>query len=150
MPLFLSFLPGLSPILLVVLPMPQLKTSVIFKPTRELVCCVVVDHIDFSTVHLFFLCCIFAGIYAGLVGSSTLLAFTRAILFFYICIRAAKKLHNITFSAVLRMPTRFFDINPIGMYAQDIHVQYMYVHYMHVHSMYVCVYTIYIITVKPP
>jgi hypothetical protein len=28
---------GLSPILLVVLPMPQLKTSVIFKPTRELV-----------------------------------------------------------------------------------------------------------------
>jgi ABC-type multidrug transport system fused ATPase/permease subunit len=54
------------------------------------------------------------GIYAGLVGSSTLLAFTRAILFFYICIRAAKKLHNITFSAVLRMPTRFFDINPIG------------------------------------
>ena len=54
------------------------------------------------------------GIYAGLVGSAMLLSFARAILFFYVCVRAAKKLHNKMFTAVMRVPVRFFDVNPIG------------------------------------
>ena len=57
---------------------------------------------------------IFAGIYAGLVGSAMIMSFARAILFFYVCVRAAKKLHNKMLTAVLRVPVRFFDVNPIG------------------------------------
>ena len=43
-----------------------------------------------------------------------IMSFARAILFFYVCVRAAKKLHNKMFTAVLRVPMRFFDVNPIG------------------------------------
>ena len=43
-----------------------------------------------------------------------IMSFARAILFFYICVRAAKKLHNEMLTAVLRVPVRFFDINPAG------------------------------------
>ena len=38
----------------------------------------------------------------------------RSVLFFYICVNAAKILHNRMFGAVLRAPIRFFDTNPIG------------------------------------
>ena len=56
----------------------------------------------------------FTGIYAGLVGSAMIMSFARAILFFYVCVRAAKKLHNKMLTAVLRVPVRFFDVNPAG------------------------------------
>lgn len=45
-----------------------------------------------------------------------LMSFARAILFFYICVRAAKKLHSKMLTAVLKVPLRFFDINPSGMF----------------------------------
>ena len=38
----------------------------------------------------------------------------RSVLFFYVCVNAAKILHNRMFGAVLRAPIRFFDTNPIG------------------------------------
>ena len=61
--------------------------------------------------HLFL---VSTGIYAGLVGSAMIMSFARAILFFYVCVRAAKKLHNKMLTAVLRVPVRFFDVNPAG------------------------------------
>ena len=55
-----------------------------------------------------------AEIYSGLVGTASILSVTRSVLFFYVCVNAAKILHNRMFGAVLRAPIRFFDINPIG------------------------------------
>ena len=49
-----------------------------------------------------------------------IMSFARAILFFYICVRAAKKLHNEMLTAVLRVPVRFFDINPAGKFVSCI------------------------------
>ena len=55
-----------------------------------------------------------AEIFSGLVGTASILSVTRSVLFFYVCVNAAKILHNRMFGAVLRAPIRFFDINPIG------------------------------------
>ena len=57
-----------------------------------------------------------AEIFSGLVGAASILSLTRSVLFFYICVNAAKILHNRMFGAVLRAPIRFFDTNPIGTY----------------------------------
>ena len=55
-----------------------------------------------------------AEIYSGLVGSAVLLSILRAVLFYFLCVNAARKLHNMMFGAILRAPVRFFDRNPIG------------------------------------
>jgi len=55
-----------------------------------------------------------AEIYSGLVGTASILSVTRSVLFFYVCVNAAKILHNRMFGAVLRAPIRFFDTSPIG------------------------------------
>ena len=55
-----------------------------------------------------------AEIYSGLVGATFVLSVTRSVLFYYVCVNAARILHNRMFGAVLRAPIRFFDINPIG------------------------------------
>ena len=60
------------------------------------------------------MCSTHLGVYGGLVLITMLMAFCRALLFFYVAIRSAKKLHNQMFGAILRVPMRFFDINPIG------------------------------------
>ena len=52
--------------------------------------------------------------YSGLVGSAVLLSILRAVLFYFLCVNAARKLHNSMFGAILRAPVRFFDRNPIG------------------------------------
>ena len=56
----------------------------------------------------------FAEIYSGLVGTAFILSVTRSAVFFYVCVNAARILHNRMFGAVLRAPIRFFDTNPIG------------------------------------
>ena len=55
-----------------------------------------------------------AEIYSGLVGTASILSVTRSVLFYYVCVNAAKVLHNRMFGAVLRAPIRFFDTSPIG------------------------------------
>ena len=55
-----------------------------------------------------------AEIYSGLVGAASILSVTRSVLFFYVCVNAARILHNRMFGSVLRAPIRFFDTSPIG------------------------------------
>ena len=55
-----------------------------------------------------------AEVYSGLVSSAIVLSITRAVLFYYLCVNAARNLHNKMFGAVLRAPVRFFDRNPVG------------------------------------
>ena len=55
-----------------------------------------------------------AEIYSGLVGTASILSVTRSVVFYYICVNAARILHNRMFGAVLRAPIRFFDTSPIG------------------------------------
>lgn len=45
---------------------------------------------------------------------AVLLNFARAILFYFICLRASYVLHNRMFSVVLRTFVQFFDNNPAG------------------------------------
>ena len=52
---------------------------------------------------------IFAGIYAGLVGSAMIMSFARAILFFYVCVIQMIKFYG-----------NFCDVNPIGEYCAFI------------------------------
>ena len=54
------------------------------------------------------------GIYTFTTMTAVLLNFGRAILFYFICLRASYVLHNQMFSAVLRTFVQFFDNNPAG------------------------------------
>ena len=53
-------------------------------------------------------------IYGGLLGSLTILAVLRAILFFILMLNASRVVHNRMFARVLRAPILFFDTNPVG------------------------------------
>ena len=54
------------------------------------------------------------GIYGGLLGSLTILAALRAILFFILMLNASRVVHNRMFARILRAPILFFDTNPVG------------------------------------
>uniref|UniRef100_A0A8C5FNE8 Multidrug resistance-associated protein 4-like n=1 Tax=Gadus morhua TaxID=8049 RepID=A0A8C5FNE8_GADMO len=50
----------------------------------------------------------------GLTAASVALGFVRSLVFFNVLVRSAQSLHNAMFTAMLRSPVRFFDLNPIG------------------------------------
>ena len=54
------------------------------------------------------------GIYGGLLGSLTIFAALRAILFFILMLNASRVVHNRMFARILRAPILFFDTNPVG------------------------------------
>uniref|UniRef100_UPI003AAC75F7 ATP-binding cassette sub-family C member 4-like n=1 Tax=Centroberyx gerrardi TaxID=166262 RepID=UPI003AAC75F7 len=54
------------------------------------------------------------GIYAGLTAAAVIFGYARSLVMFAGLVRSAQTLHNSMFSAILRAPVRFFDINPIG------------------------------------
>ncbi|XP_056156902.1 ATP-binding cassette sub-family C member 4-like [Lampris incognitus] len=56
----------------------------------------------------------YLGIYAGLTAATLIFGFARSLLMFNVLVKCAQTLHNRMFSAILRTPVRFFDINPIG------------------------------------
>lgn len=58
-------------------------------------------------------------IYGGIISSSILIVFLRAILSFLICLSAARHLHNNMFKAILRAPMLFFDTNPVGTFSNN-------------------------------
>uniref|UniRef100_A0A8C5B493 Multidrug resistance-associated protein 4-like n=1 Tax=Gadus morhua TaxID=8049 RepID=A0A8C5B493_GADMO len=49
-----------------------------------------------------------------LTAASVALGFVRSLVFFNVLVRSAQSLHNAMFTAMLRSPVRFFDLNPIG------------------------------------
>lgn len=53
-------------------------------------------------------------VYASLIGMVIVVCVFRCYLFFNICMRASKRLHDRMFASVLRAPMRFFDTNPSG------------------------------------
>lgn len=55
-------------------------------------------------------------IYSACTASAIVISFTRAILFYFICVNASRVLHNRMFASVLRAPVHFFDTNTIGKY----------------------------------
>uniref|UniRef100_A0A8C7JLX7 ATP binding cassette subfamily C member 4 (PEL blood group) n=1 Tax=Oncorhynchus kisutch TaxID=8019 RepID=A0A8C7JLX7_ONCKI len=50
----------------------------------------------------------------GLTGATIVFGFLRSLVFFNVLVNSAQTLHNRMFTAILRTPVRFFDINPIG------------------------------------
>ena len=54
------------------------------------------------------------GVYTVTTLVSVVLNFARAVLFYFICLRASYILHNHMFSSVLRTFVQFFDNNPAG------------------------------------
>ena len=54
------------------------------------------------------------GVYAGTIVVSILLNFSRAVLFYFVCMNASRVLHNRMLASILRAPVLFFDTNPIG------------------------------------
>ncbi|XP_063733833.1 ATP-binding cassette sub-family C member 4-like isoform X2 [Eleginops maclovinus] len=54
------------------------------------------------------------GIYAGLTAAAVVFGYIRSLVVFHGLVRSSQTLHNSMFSAVLRTPVRFFDVNPIG------------------------------------
>ncbi|XP_076004915.1 ATP-binding cassette sub-family C member 4-like isoform X2 [Genypterus blacodes] len=56
----------------------------------------------------------YLGIYGGLTAATIVFGFARNLLLFNVLVRCIENLHNRMFSAILRTPVRFFDINPIG------------------------------------
>ncbi|KAL0963885.1 hypothetical protein UPYG_G00314870 [Umbra pygmaea] len=57
---------------------------------------------------------LYLAVYAGLTGATIVFGFLRCLVFFNILVSSAQNLHNRMFTAILRTPVRFFDINPIG------------------------------------
>ncbi|XP_069389413.1 ATP-binding cassette sub-family C member 4 isoform X1 [Paralichthys olivaceus] len=57
---------------------------------------------------------LYLGVYAGLTASSVVFGFLRSLVFFNVLVRSSQTLHNSMFTAILRTPVHFFDINPIG------------------------------------
>uniref|UniRef100_A0A673BSI4 Cystic fibrosis transmembrane conductance regulator n=1 Tax=Sphaeramia orbicularis TaxID=375764 RepID=A0A673BSI4_9TELE len=56
----------------------------------------------------------YLGIYTGLTVAAVVFGYARSLVIFHGLVRSAQTLHNNMFSAVLRTPVRFFDVNPIG------------------------------------
>ncbi|KAM9830036.1 ATP-binding cassette sub-family C member 4 isoform 1-T1 [Syngnathus typhle] len=56
----------------------------------------------------------YLGIYGGLTAATIIFGFVRTLLMFNVLVRSTQALHDKMFSAILRTPVRFFDINPIG------------------------------------
>ncbi|XP_068575447.1 ATP-binding cassette sub-family C member 4-like isoform X2 [Cebidichthys violaceus] len=56
----------------------------------------------------------YLGIYSGLTAAAVVFGFARSLLIFRGLVRSSQNLHNSMFSAVLRTPVHFFDVNPIG------------------------------------
>uniref|UniRef100_A0A674F4V2 Multidrug resistance-associated protein 4 n=1 Tax=Salmo trutta TaxID=8032 RepID=A0A674F4V2_SALTR len=50
----------------------------------------------------------------GLTGATIIFGFLRSLVFFNVLVNSAQTLHNRMFTAILRTPVRFFDVNPIG------------------------------------
>ncbi|KAG7282914.1 hypothetical protein CRUP_018414 [Coryphaenoides rupestris] len=57
---------------------------------------------------------LYLGVYAGLTVASVAVGFVRSLLFFNVLVRSAQTLHRSMFSALLRTPVRFYDLNPIA------------------------------------
>ncbi|XP_049919634.1 ATP-binding cassette sub-family C member 4-like isoform X3 [Epinephelus moara] len=56
----------------------------------------------------------YLGIYSGLTAAAVVFGYTRSLVIFHGLVRSSQALHNSMFSAVIRTPVRFFDVNPIG------------------------------------
>uniref|UniRef100_H2SRT2 Multidrug resistance-associated protein 4-like n=1 Tax=Takifugu rubripes TaxID=31033 RepID=H2SRT2_TAKRU len=56
----------------------------------------------------------YLGIYGGLTLATVIFGFIRNMFLFNVLVRCAQSLHDRMFTAILRTPVRFFDINPIG------------------------------------
>ncbi|XP_074483904.1 ATP-binding cassette sub-family C member 4-like [Sebastes fasciatus] len=56
----------------------------------------------------------YLGIYSGLTAAAVVFGYARCLVIMHGLVRAGQALHNSMFSAVLRTPVRFFDVNPIG------------------------------------
>ncbi|XP_037617803.1 multidrug resistance-associated protein 4-like isoform X1 [Sebastes umbrosus] len=56
----------------------------------------------------------YLGIYSGLTAAAVIFGYARCLVIMHGLVRAGQALHNSMFSAVLRTPVRFFDVNPIG------------------------------------
>ncbi|XP_071321050.1 ATP-binding cassette sub-family C member 4-like [Trachinotus anak] len=56
----------------------------------------------------------YLGVYGGLTVATIVFGFIRNLVLFNVLVRCTQSLHNRMFSAILRTPVRFFDINPIG------------------------------------
>ncbi|CAL8268154.1 unnamed protein product [Lota lota] len=57
---------------------------------------------------------LYLAVYAGLTAASVAFGFVRSLVFFHVLVRSAQRLHSAMFTAMLRSPARFFDLNPIG------------------------------------
>lgn len=57
---------------------------------------------------------LFSKLFLGLTATPVIFGFLRSLLFFHVLVRSAQNLHDSMFSAILRTPVRFFDLNPIG------------------------------------
>lgn len=53
-------------------------------------------------------------IYSGLIASIFVVALTRSMSFYSICVKASKRLHDQMFAAVVSTTMRFFHLNPSG------------------------------------
>lgn len=50
----------------------------------------------------------------GLTAAAVVFGYARSLVIFHGLVRSAQTLHDSMFSAVLRAPVAFFDVNPIG------------------------------------
>lgn len=53
-------------------------------------------------------------IYAGVNVATVAITLVRSFMFFYVCMRASRNLHDNMFSNITRAPMRFFHTNPSG------------------------------------
>ncbi|KAK6195727.1 hypothetical protein SNE40_001092 [Patella caerulea] len=53
-------------------------------------------------------------IFTGIILAVFLFGLLRALLFFFIAVRASQKLHDLMFARILRTTINFFDTNPVG------------------------------------
>ncbi|XP_035533359.1 multidrug resistance-associated protein 4-like [Morone saxatilis] len=56
----------------------------------------------------------YLSIYSGLTAAAVVFGYARSLVIFHGLVRSAQALHNSMFSAVIRTPVHFFDVNPIG------------------------------------
>ncbi|KAG8004595.1 Multidrug resistance-associated protein 4 [Nibea albiflora] len=56
----------------------------------------------------------YLSIYSGLTVAAVVFGYARSFAVFYGLVRSAQNLHNSMFSAIIRTPVRFFDVNPVG------------------------------------
>ncbi|XP_063867034.1 ATP-binding cassette sub-family C member 4-like isoform X1 [Scylla paramamosain] len=53
-------------------------------------------------------------IYSGMTVGLFLLSLCRTVIFFMMCMKSSKTLHNNMFKAIIRVPIKFFDTHPVG------------------------------------